>query len=51
MQRESPDLVKKFFLKPDQQIVGIYGKLDTNFDVVWFSFIFSKQNWKMLGAH
>jgi len=38
-------------LKPTQQIVGVYGKLDEDGNVAWFNFILAKQNWKAMGSN
>ena len=50
--REAADQVKKFFLKPGQQIVGVYGKLDRHHDdITWFNFILAKPQWQKMGSN
>ena len=39
------DRERQFTLKPGQQIVGIYGKMDQRGAISWFNFILTKPDW------
>ena len=50
-ERRAPNQVRRIFLEPGSQIVGVYGKLENDNNIAWFCFVLANSDWKLAGQN